>query len=46
VADFHQVVRHHNEVGANGATLLDQLTTLNAGCVGDCVDVQGAIHER
>ncbi len=46
VADLHQVVRDHNEIGANGATLLQQLTTLNAGCVGACVDVQAAIHER
>jgi len=46
VAELHQVIRDHNEIGAEGATLLQQLTTLNAGCVGDCVDVQAAIHIR
>ncbi len=46
VAELHQVVRDHNEIGAEGATLLEQLTTLNAGCIGACVDVQAAIHLR
>ncbi len=46
IAELHLVVRHHNEVGANGAILLQQLTTLNAGCVGPCIDVQAAIHLR
>ena len=46
VAEIHQVIRHHNEVGANGSSLLGQLTTLNDGCVGECVDVQAAIHQR
>lgn len=43
-AEVHNVVRCHNAVGANEATLEEQLTTINAGCVGPCVDVQAAIH--
>lgn len=43
-AEVHTVVRDHGAVGANGASLQDQLTTINAGCIGPCVDVQAAIH--
>jgi len=41
-AEVHLLIRHHNEVGANGATLQDQLTMLLAGC--PCTNVQAAIH--
>lgn len=43
-AEVHTVVRNHGAVGANGSSLQDQLTMLNAGCIGPCVDVQAAIH--
>ncbi len=45
-AEVHMLVRDHGIVGSLGATLLEQITTTNAGCDPRCTDVQSVIHLR